>query len=208
MTAAPTPPRPRPTWREPRFLLGLVLVVASMSGVAALLVASDRTVEVYAARHALAAGDAVTADDLGVVRVRLGDATASYLHSAPRPGTVVTRSLSAGELVPLGALGSASARKLTSVMITTSGELPGAVAAGGAVDVWAAAANGAGGGGPKFAAPRQLVAGATVVRVVRETGLGASGGTSVELRVPKDSAAPLLQAIADSDAMSLLPAGA
>jgi hypothetical protein len=42
-------PRPRPAWREPRFLLGIVLVVASVAGVAGLLAASDRTAVVFAA---------------------------------------------------------------------------------------------------------------------------------------------------------------
>lgn len=195
-------------WREPRFLLGLLLVIASVAGVAGLLAASERTVQVFAARHALAAGDEVTAVDLVGVRVRLGAAQAAYLSSAPEADTVVTRTIAAGELVPVGALGAASAQRQTSVMIAVGGELPASVTAGAAVDVWAAAASGAvGAGAPKFAAPEVLVPRATVVRVVRDTGLGATGGIAVEVRVPKDATAGLLEAIANGSAITLLPAG-
>lgn len=207
MNASPTPPRPRPSWREPRFLLGLVLVLASVAGVSGLLAASDRTVQVYAARHALAAGDAVAAGDLVGVRVRLGSATAAYLTSTPSPDAVVTRTIAAGELVPVGALGAASAQRETSVVIAVDGELPGSVAAGSSVDVWAAAASGNGAGAPKFGAPRVLVPGAAVVRVVRDSGLGATGGVAVEVRVPTDATAELLESIANADDITVLPAG-
>jgi hypothetical protein len=187
-----------------------MLVIASVAGVAGLVAASDRTVEVYAARHALAAGDAIAADDLVGVRVRLGSAAAAYLSSAPRPDTVVTRTVAAGELVPVGALGAASAQRETSVVISVDGELPAAVDVGSAVDVWSAAATGqsTGAGGPRFAAPRVLVPGGTVVRVVRDSGLGASGGVAVEVRVPKDATAELLESLANGDDISILPAGA
>lgn len=206
----PSPaPRPRPAWREPRFLLGVVLVVASVAGVAGLVAASDRSVEVYAARHALAAGDEIAAGDLVGVRVRLGRSASAYLRAAPRPETVVTRTISAGELVPVGALGAASAQHETSVVISVAGELPASVDVGSTVDVWSAAqADGTGGGGPKFTAPRVLVPGGTVVRVVRDSGLGASRGVAVEVRVPKDATAGLLESLANGDDITVLPAGA
>jgi hypothetical protein len=207
--SAPSPvPRPCPSWREPRFLLGAVLVVASVAGVAGLVEASDRTVRVYAARHALAAGDEIAARDLVGVQVRLGSASSAYLSSAPRPDTVVTRTIAAGELVPVGALGAAAAQRETSVVISVDGELPGSVDVGSSVDVWAAAAaQGAVAGASKFGAPRVLVPDATVVRVVRDSGLGATGGVAVEVRVPKDATAELLESLANGDDVSILPAG-
>jgi hypothetical protein len=207
MSAATPVPRPRPAWREPRFLLGVVLVVASVAGVAGLVAASDRTALVYAARHALAAGDEVSASDLVGVRVRLGKTASAYLSSAPQPDTVVTRTVAAGELVPVGALGSASARHGTSVVVGVDGELPAAVTVGTPVDVWSAAATAQGSDGPRFKAPRVLVADATVVRVVRDSGLGSSGGVAVEVRVPKAATAQLLDSLANGDDISILPAG-
>jgi hypothetical protein len=45
-----------------------------------------------------------------------------------------------------------------------------------------------------------------VVRLVHDTGLGATGA-AVEVRVPKDATAALLEAIANGAAVSVLPAG-
>jgi len=205
---APIPrPRPRPTWREPRFLLGLLLVVVAVVGVAGLVTAADHSCEAFAARHVVAAGDPLEPSDLRAVRVRLGSASAAYLTSAPRRGTVVTRTIGRGELLPLGALATAASRSETSVVVAAAGALPAAIDVGATVDVWAAAANTDGVGAAKFDAPEVLIPGATVVRVEHDSGLGAGGGAGVEVRVPTSSAAALLAAIANGAAITLLPAG-
>lgn len=207
VTAPTTPLRPRPAWREPRFLLGLLLVVISVAGVLALVAAADRTEQAFAVRHAVAAGDQLGMHDVRAVRVRLGGADAAYLTSAPPPGTVVTHTIGRGELVPLAALAAASTLQATSVVIAVDRALPAAVEAGASVDVWAAAANDAGAGAARFEAPQVLVPGATVVRVDRDTTLGAGGNVAVEVRVPKSAAAGLLAAISNRAAITLLPAG-
>ncbi|WP_027479135.1 SAF domain-containing protein [Gryllotalpicola ginsengisoli] len=198
------PPRPRPVWLEPRFVVGVLLVVASIAGVSTLLALADRTEVVYAARHALAAGDRIDADDIVAVRVRLGSAQASYLAAPPKPGAVVTRTVEKGELVPRGALGTAAGQNTTSVVVEVDGQLPESVDTGRAVDVWAAAAPATGG---TSSPPQVLVSGATVVRLVSDDGLGSSSGVSVEVRIPKESAPSLLEAIANGDVVSVLPAG-
>lgn len=209
MTTPRSAPRPRPTWREPRFLLGVALVLVSILAVAGLVAASDHTVPAFVARHTLAPGDELGAADLRPVRVRLDSAGAVYLVSAPRAGTAVTRTVGRGELVPLGALSVASARRQTSMVIAVAGQLPAAVDVGAMVDVWAAAASGQRAGAPKFEVPRVLVAGAAVARVVRNnSGLGANGsGLAVEVRVPKEATARLLEAVANGADITLVPVG-
>ncbi|MFC4245248.1 hypothetical protein ACFOYW_17905 [Gryllotalpicola reticulitermitis] len=204
ITATPVP-RPRPTWREPRFLLGLLLVVVSVVGVAGLVAVSDRSVRAFAARHVLVAGDELTTDDVVPVRVRLGQTGAAYLMSAPRSGAVVTRTVARGELIPLSAVGEASAQTETSVVVALGGALPGAVDAGATVDVWAAAPSAQNGGSLRFDAPSVRVSAATVVRVLRDSGLGAGDAVSVELRVPNDSAAELIEAVTNDFAITLVP---
>lgn len=181
-------------------------MIAAGLGIAGLIAAVDRTQQVFAARHVVAAGDELTAADLRPVAVRLGSLGAAYVTTAPRPGTIATRSLVRGELVPRSALGTAAGRKQTSVVIGIDREPPAAVAVGAAVDVWAAAARTVGADGAKFDAPRVLTSAATVVRVERDGGLGASGGVSVEVRVPTSAAAALLSALANGAAITLLPA--
>lgn len=195
---------PRSVWFDPRFGIGITLVIASVLGVGVVVTAADQTTEVWAARSALSPGDLLDADTLERVPVRLGATAGQYLAvSALREGAlVVTRSVSAGELVPLAALGSATAATLAPVVVRTGHEVPRSVEAGAVVDLWAAAAIDGGGFGP----PVVLASSAIVARLITQDGLMASGrGTAVEILVPREKVALVLGAIDNSAAMSLVP---
>ena len=88
---------------DPRLLIGLALVVASVAGVVALLSAVDESVAVLAAGEDLSPGDRIQARDLVPVEVRLDAAARHYLlpGDLPAGGLVVTRSVGEGELVPV-----------------------------------------------------------------------------------------------------------
>ncbi|TXN28770.1 hypothetical protein [Lacisediminihabitans profunda] len=197
---------PRSFWFDPRFAIGILLVLGSVAGVFAVVSTADSSVQVYAARSALAPGDRVVVGDLGVKSVRLGDLRAKYLGAGEIPGSgfVVTRSVAAGELVPVSSVGKASGLRVASVVVTVRGELARSIAAVSVVDLWSAPATDSNSFGP----PSVLVASATVVRVIEPSGLVADrGGRSVELLVPKSKTARVLEAIANQDAISLVPVG-
>ncbi len=197
------PRRSRPVL-DARLLVGLVLVVASIAGVLALLDAADRSVAVYTARRALEPGERVGADDLDVVRVGLASAADAYATTGriPAEGAIVTRPVARGELVPVRALGSAAGARLASVVVTPRGPLSADVVEGATVDVWSAPALDGGAFGP----PAVLVPSATVVAVTEAGGLVVDDETaSVELLVPRDRVARVLEAVADGDAVSLVP---
>jgi hypothetical protein len=191
-------------WFDPRFAIGIVLVVASVAGVWVIVSSTDRTVAVYAARGALAVGDRVDGSDLVATRVRLEAATELYVtpDRLPEDGLIVTRTVAAGELLPASAVGTRAGASVTSVVVETRGELAGAVAAGAVVDVWAAREGEHG----QFAAPSVLVGAASVVRLIETTGLIADGsGRSVEILVPKGKVAVVLESIANQDSLVLVP---
>jgi hypothetical protein len=73
------------------------------------------------------------------------------------------------------------------------------------VDVWGTASLEQG----EFGTPVVLASQATVVRVLEEETLiaGASGASMVEVLVPRTRVARLLQAIANGDALAVVPAG-
>lgn len=199
-TTAPTRTR---FWVDPRFALGLVLVVASIVGVSVVVAGSDRTIAVYAARVPLAVGDSLDPADLVETRVRLGVADKLYLTPArlPTEGLVVTRTITAGELIPAAALGTSSGEAVTSIVLDLSGRLSGSLAAGSIVDVWSAAPTDDGGFGP----PSVLVGQAAIVRILEPTGLIQSDGArAVEVLVPKGKVAVVLEAVANAEAVSLI----
>jgi len=190
-------------WIDPRFVLGLVLVIVSVLGVTAVVTSSDRTVAVYAARAPLAVGDRLDPEDLIETRVRLGAATDLYLTPGrlPADGLIVTRAITGGELVPAAAVGTHFGDTLTNLVVDLSGRLSSVLEAGSVVDVWSAGEVGSGVYGP----PTVLVGGAAIVRILEPSGLIQSdGGRSVEVSVPKDKVAAVLEAVANDDAISLV----
>lgn len=190
---------------DPRLIIGVLLVVASAVGVFALVTAADRTVAVYAAREPLLPGERLDADDLVQTSIRDDGPVALYLAPGdiPPEGVVVTRTVGQGELVPHSALGDVSGLRLTSVVVTMDGQLGAAVGPGSLVDVWAAPAE----EGERIPAPDVIVQGAIVVRLLASESIVAGRQTTaVEVLVPRDSTARLLEVIANGDALSVVAA--
>ena len=192
-------------WFDPRFAIGLLLIVASVAGVVGIVGAADSSVFVYAAREPLAPGDRVDADDLVGTSVRLAGAERLYLvpDDLPDDGLVVTKAVAEGELVPASAVGSTEGERQTSIVVGVSGELAESVEAGSIVDVWSARES----TGGVFEAPVVIVSGATVVRLVDRQGLVVDNDSrSIEVLVPRTDVARVLEAIANDDAIAVVPA--
>lgn len=199
-----TPRRPRSFWVDPRFAIGVGLVIASVAGVYGVVAASDRSVLVYAAGSALQPGDRVRPAELELETVRLGQVGDRYLREGdiPAEGVLVTRPVAEGELVPASAVGSAASVRVASVVVTVSGQLPKSIAPSAVVDIWSAAET----EDRSFGPPAVLVGSATVVRVLPSSGLIAENrGAAVEVLVPREKIARILEAIANGDAVSLVP---
>lgn len=190
---------------DPRLAIGLLLVAASVAGVVAIVSAADTSVQVYAARDPLAPGDRITSDDLEARSVRLDVASALYLvpGDVPDGGFIVTRSVAEGELVPTSAVGSVDGLRLTSVVLTMGSQLAASVQPGSVVDVWAAQEE----ENRHFGPPAVIVPGATVVRLVESDSIVARDQTTgIEVLVPKSKIARVLEALANGDAISVVPA--
>jgi hypothetical protein len=213
-----SPGRRRSFWIDPRFVVGIVLVVVSVLGVDALVNAANASVDVLAARSALTPGERVHSSDLVPTSVRVGRTAGLYLQASdvPSAGVVVTRAVAAGELVPHSAIGSEAGTLLTSIVVSVNGALAASISPGSRVDLWASqpsdvaetssdAAAPTDGGETGYAAPTVLVSSAIVVRLVDQKNLVASNGSSIELLVPKTSIASVLDAIANGAVLNVLP---
>ncbi|SKA93864.1 Chaperone for flagella basal body P-ring formation [Agreia bicolorata] len=190
---------------DPRFVIGVVLVVVSALGVTWLVATVDQTSDVYVASATLNTGERFTADDLAVAHVRLGSAVDHYLEPAdiPADGVVAVRPIHEGELVPRSSVGEVRAGDEAQVVVTVSGPVPSVVDRSSRVALWASAASDS---GTAFAAPVVLVAEAEVISVIKPTGIVAAGTEmQVELRVPRESVASVLEAMANGAALAIVP---
>lgn len=131
----------RPGWRNPRLLLGIVLVAGSVLLGARLFAAADDTVGVWALSRDLPAGAAVAAGDLERRQIRFPDAETAdrYLASSDTvpAGTTLGRAVEAGELLPRSAFAARSEVDLVEIPISVvADDLPATVRQGSVVDVW------------------------------------------------------------------------
>ncbi|MFB9376593.1 hypothetical protein ACFFKU_04730 [Kineococcus gynurae] len=198
-----------PSWRDPRLLVGLLLVAASVALGTGVVGAAERTVGVYAVADAVGAGSTVEQGDLRVVQVRLDAGTESrYLRagSAPPVPAVAMRSLSAGELLPRDAIGDPGRLRARAVSLPLPGRLPTGVRVGGQVDVWAAATDPTAGlAGATEVEPVQLVAGADVVSVDDGAGSLAADGSTVQVLVPVTALPEVLAALTRDARLEVVP---
>jgi hypothetical protein len=215
-----------------RLVLGVLLVVGSVAGVYGIVAAADRRVTVYAAASALTPGERIDAGDLVQRSVALDGSDRLYLAAGriPSGGLVVTQPVAKGELLPTSAVGSSAGVRSTSLVLQLATRVSGAVVPGASIDIWAApdaegvramtstdasattdgtAGSGEGTAADDATAPTVLVSGATVVKVLDDSGgfSVANAGSSVEVLVPRTRVARLLQAIAQKAALAVVPAG-
>lgn len=195
----------RPFFGDLRFVIGVALVIASVAGVWILVSTSRQTAPVLQATRTVLPGESISSADLQVVEVGLGSLGDSYLapHSL-ESGAVAVRTLAAGELVPLAAVGDADDLRTTSVVIGSTA-VPADVTSGALVELWHAPPIE---DGRAFEEPRILVADAVVAHVAEEEGMLAGARTDVEVIVDRADVADVLAAITGGDAISIVPVGA
>ena len=143
-TGAPEVPaaaRPRrPGWRDPRILVGLLIVAGSVLLGVKVLASADDTVAVRTATKDLPAGTELSSGDLTSRQLRFtsSDDADRYLSgdSALPDDRVLSRPVGEGELVPRAAL-AGSAQALVQVPLSVDVDaVPATVREGSVVDVW------------------------------------------------------------------------
>ncbi|HET9657978.1 MAG TPA: hypothetical protein VFP72_21680 [Kineosporiaceae bacterium] len=210
MTELPQPSAARlqrPSWRDTRLLVGLLIVLVSIAFGARVVAAADDTVPVYAAAGTLVTGRSLSSSDLVVVRVRLESGAANYLRaqSPPPAGATVLRTVGAGELVPVSAIGSAGAVQVRPVTVPVDGALPAGLRVGDRVDVWSSARDPAG-GGSTYRPPVRVAMAAEVSAANRpDSGLSLAQGASVQVLLESTELPRVLDALANGARIALVP---
>lgn len=170
-------------WRDPRLLLGVLLVLGSAVGGARLVASYDDSERFWVLRSDVTAGDPVSREDLTVADVRVGEATAvGYLRADEQfPSSlgdlVWAHDVASGALLARTALRSETTTEGVELPLSvTAGSFPLNLVHGDRVDVWV----GPGPGGDTASEAVRLLAGATVLDA---EGSGADGGAGRTIMV-------------------------
>ncbi|WP_314326373.1 SAF domain-containing protein [Paenarthrobacter ilicis] len=198
----------KPSWKDPRLLIGVLLVLASIAGVVVLVGSADKTIQVFAAREEISVGQPVTPEDLIVVEVRLDGIEAGYftVEQGFVDGGVAVQRVGKNQLVPQESIGKADALNRKPVAIALEEDLPPQAVAGARVDVWVALP----GSGKAYDDPQLLLPGAEIAQVTSgATTLGASRAKVILVLVTDQQMPGLLGALANEAKVSVVwnPAG-
>ncbi|HYN30269.1 MAG TPA: hypothetical protein VES95_10435 [Dermatophilaceae bacterium] len=216
MTDLPTPQASRlrrPSWRDSRLLVGVVLVLVSAVLGSVVVAGADERVPMYAARASLVPGEPLTPSSLVRVEVQVGDATADYLPATRDvpDGTFVLREVRPGELVPQTAVGSRDQVRTQPVTLGVDATSASTLRSGAVVEVYvnrpSRDSGGAGTGLQVLEGPERSLERVSVVAVAADTGvLGAGSATrAVQVSVPSDRVQQLVGDVDLGSRITLVP---
>lgn len=193
----------KPSWKDPRLLIGLLLVLASIAAVVAIVASSDQRIDVYAAKESIAVGQEIQQEDLVSVPVRLGEIRNEYLvvgNGVPS-NVFAQRRIGGGELLAKSALDSADALGRKPVGITVEESLPDEASVGSRVDVWVSRASEDG----SFSEPELLLQGAEISEISEaSSALGSATLTQLHVLVDDNHMPDLLGALSNEAKLAVV----
>ncbi|CAM3964981.1 SAF domain-containing protein [Helcobacillus massiliensis] len=191
----------RPRARDPRLLTGIALVLISVLAGAGILTAATRTTTVLVATTDIAEGQKIDPSAFRQVEVSLGDSSSSYAVSADQipAGALAATRIEQGELLPVSAIGQSEESTLRPIAVPIESGAAAGLQSGDVVEVWTAASAKEGAEASTKGA-HMLVDRAQVRSVSSGSSLSMQKAT-VEVLVPADSVAEVLEAIDRDDSM-------
>lgn len=199
---------PRPTWRDSRLLVGIVLVLLATALGAKAVASADDRVPMYAASIALKPGDRLGADNLRPVGVQLDDGVGAYVSAATSiaPDSYVLREVREGELLPQSAVGSKATVAVQSVTVRVDASSMAALVAGSVVDLWVSDRDPAT-TQERYLEPKLVLRGVSVAWIpTDQTRFGVSTATTaLQLLVPRDDVQKVIAAQDKQSRVTLVP---
>ena len=200
----------RPGWKDPRLLVGVLIVLLSVAGVTALVSSQDRTVPIYAADRAFAVGEQLSEEDLRIVDVRIDEVSDHYLSAeeAPKADLQFVSVVDEGELIPRRAVDSADPQGRQAVTLEVDHALAQSVEPGRAVDLWAVS-QGTVAEEADDSRADQLVVAAEVSAVSESSStFGSATVITVELLIDPEDMPAVLEARSSAGTLSIISTGA
>lgn len=187
--------------RRKTLLIAVGLVALSVGGVWFAIEGNNRTEEFLVSAQALPAGSSVTDSTFESISANLGPSSNQYLRVGELPtGAYLLGPVVPGQLIIKSMLATEIMDARVPLVITSKMPLPAALAPGSSVDLWVSEKL----ENNTFAPPYALVLGAEVAKIRETTGMFAEDVAPVELWVPTEAIAPVLDAVDAGDSISLI----
>lgn len=195
-----------PGWRDPRLLIGLLLVALSVTGVVALVQTVDERQGYWAASTDIVPGAQVTAEDFHIVQASMSESSDHYWVADQELPTefLVSSTILQGELLTQRQVAESDPDGRQQVGVRVSEDMPASVTTGSRVDVWVAAAREDGRG---YEEPTKMISNAEVTGTDTNTSaFAAANTTTVYVMLAQDAVPQVLDAQANDAKIALVPA--
>lgn len=198
----------KPSWKDSRLVVGILLVAAATIGGTTLVNSFDDSVEVYQATTGLVPGQELSKSDVTTVKVRIDKAGKGYMTAdQPLPKGRVIREVRKGELLPTSTLGKPSSVGLKAISVEVEPSFAATLVRGSIVDVWVSQRRD-NSGAAEFDKPRRVVPRAYVFRGPRESSGGLSVASTqevaVQILVPDDRVDQVIGAVNTDSKITLV----
>src|SRR5699024_11192020 len=132
-----------PGWRDPRLIVGVILVVLSVAGVVALIQAADSRQGYWAASVDVVPGAQANAEDFHIVQASMSESSDQYWLADEElpPQFLVSSTIRQGELLPKFDVAESDPDGRQQVGVRVSQDMPASVDVGSRADVWVALAS-------------------------------------------------------------------
>lgn len=194
-----------PGWRDPRLIIGIILVVLSVAGVVTLIQSMDARQGYWAASVDIVPGAQASAEDFHIVQASMAESADRYWTAEDElpPHFLVSSTIRSGELLPVHDVAESDPDGRQQVGVRVSQDMPSAVTLGSRADAWVALASEDGRG---FEEPAKLISNAEVVGMDdSSSAFAAADTTTVYLMLSEDSLPTVLDAQANGAQISLVP---
>lgn len=195
----------KPGWKDPKLLMGLLLIVISLVAVVGVINATNKTQTYYVANRDISVGDSVEPSDLKVVEVRLGEADGLYLAASEELNQSIhaKQHIQKGELISANALQEPDEQGRRQVAIVLDSTVASSFSAGDYADIWVSHQEE---NGTSYSAPIQVMQAAEISQINTEDSMiGSTGKTAVQILVTNTALAEVLDAINNESKINLVP---
>lgn len=182
-----------PRWRDPRLVIGAIIVLLSVLGTWVVVTQVAATTTVWAAARPLVPGSVLSAEDVVATEIRMSGDAAVYLSAEQQipEGATVLAAVGTGELLPASQLGSPDQLAGRVMALAVPDAVPAAVRAGGKIDVWATDQD------ADPVDPLEILTAVDVIAVDRESSdFSALAGQRIEIFVPNQHVGAVTRALA------------
>ena len=129
----------RPGLKDPKFIVGILLVLVSLVGTIAVIQLNNRSTQYYIAKNDIPIGEKISTDKLTPVEANLGSASQNYLtaEEVQKGDLTAVRLIPAGEVVSKNSASNNVRENRRLVTVKVDRGLATNLKAGDHVDIWA-----------------------------------------------------------------------